>query len=119
MSTVKINNKKYEIPQLGFGEYAKIEEQGFSLLEAFRKNQSMLLAMGFVCVVVGTDRDGAEELIQQHVLGGGNVLDIYTTFVEAVSNSGFFKKMLGIKEEPAKKTTKQTTTEATTEDTNE
>ena len=104
MATVKINNKKYEVPELTFKHLAMMEEQGFSVLDAFRKKQIFLLAMGFVCAVTGEDRDEAERLLEQHVLGGGDIGDIYVAFAEAVDRSAFFKKMLGLEEEEQKKT---------------
>ena len=106
MATVKINNKKYEVPDLTFRHLAMMEEQGFSVLDAFRKRQIFLMAMGFVCVVTGEDREEAERLLEQHVLGGGDIGDIYAAFGEAVDRSAFFKKMLGLGEEEQKKTSK-------------
>lgn len=113
---VKINNKTYTVNELKFGDYTKIEEQGFSLIEAFRKNQNMLLAMGFVCAVTGLDREDAEKLIEQHVLGGGNIGDIVNAFGKCISESDFFKRMLGLNKEE-----EQTETEnaETAEDTKE
>ena len=102
MKTIKINNKNYIVPELTFKHFAMIEEQGFSLLEAFRKKQMFLLAMGFVCAVTGEDREEAERLIEQHILGGGNIEDIMTAFGEAVSESGFFRKALGLDEQEKK-----------------
>ena len=104
MATVKINNKKYDVPDLTFRHMAMMEEQGFSVIEAFRKKQIFLLAMGFVCVVTGEDREEAERLLEQHVLGGGDIADIYLAFGEAVDRSAFFRKMLGLEEEEQKKT---------------
>ena len=104
MATVKINNKKYEVPILTFRHLAMMEEQGFSVLDAFRKKQIFLLAMGFVCAVTGEDRDEAERLLEQHVLGGGDISEIYVAFAEAVDRSAFFRKMLGLGEEEQKKT---------------
>ena len=106
MATVKINNKKYEVPDLTFRHLAMMEEQGFSVLDAFRKRQIFLMAMGFVCVVTGEDREEAERLLEQHVLGGGDIGDIYAAFGEAVDRSAFFKNMLGLGEEEQKKTSK-------------
>lgn len=104
MATVKINNKKYDVPDLTFRHLAVMEEQGFSVLDAFRKKQIFLLAMGFVCVVTGEDREEAERLLEQHVLGGGDISEIYLAFGEAVDRSAFFRKMLGLGEEEQKKT---------------
>ena len=98
MVKVKINNKTYNVGELEFKDYTHMEEQGFSIVNAFSKNQFMLIAMGFVCVILGCDRDYAETVIQQHVLGGGNVRDITSAFAEAVAESDFFRKMLGMTE---------------------
>mgnify|MGYP004522437615 CR=1 FL=1 len=98
MAKVKINNKTYNVGELEFKDYTHMEEQGFSIVDAFSKNQFMLIAMGFTCVVLGCDREQAENTIQQHILGGGNVRDITTAFAEAVSESDFFRKMLGMNE---------------------
>jgi len=105
MATVKINNKKYDVPELTFRHFTEMEEQGFSIIDAFRKQQIFLLAMGFVCIVTGEDREEAERLIEQHVLGGGDIGDIYTSFAEAVDRSAFFKKMLGLDSQTSEKKT--------------
>lgn len=108
---VKINNKPYDIPELTFRHFTIMEEQGFSIFEAFQKKQMFLIAMGFTCAVVGCEREEAEILLEQHIFGGGNLGDIVNAFTEAVGKSDFFKKMLAIPEEEqsAKKTKKATT----------
>ena len=37
---IKINNKKYRVPELVFEHFTKMEEQGFSVTEAFEKNST-------------------------------------------------------------------------------
>lgn len=106
MVKVKINNKTYQVKELDFKDYTKMEEQGFSILDAFRKKQLTLIAMGFVCAVVGCDREDAERLLTQHVLGGGNIIDITNAFGKAVAESDFFQKMLGVNE--SEETSEQT-----------
>ena len=110
MGEVKINNKKYKVPELKFEHYTKIEEQGFSIIDAFKKEQIFLIAMGFVCAVTGCDREESEKLIQQHILGGGNIMDIVRAFSNAVSESDFFTEALGLKKEK-KQTEEKTETE--------
>lgn len=95
---IKINNKKYKVPELVFKHFTKMEEQGFSVIEAFDKKQYMLIAMGFVCAILNIDREEAEELITQHAYGGGNIIDIVNTFSEAAGESDFFRKMLNIQQ---------------------
>lgn len=108
MAKLKINGKNYEVPELTFRHLTQMEEQGFSLLTAFQKREVFLIAMGFVCVVTGEDRDEAERLIEQHVLGGGSLEEIYSAFNAAVDRSGFFKKFLGIEETKPKKSAETT-----------
>lgn len=50
MVKVKINGKTYNVKEMTFKEYTKMEEQGFSIIEAFRKKQLTLIAMGFVSI---------------------------------------------------------------------
>ena len=95
MVKVKINGKNYNVKEMAFAEYTKMEDR-LLILDAFRKKQMTLIAMGFVCAVVGCDRDEAEHLITQHVLGGGNIIDITNAFADAVAESDFFQKMLGM-----------------------
>ena len=112
---VKINQKIYKVPELTMEHYVKMEEQGFSIIEAFQKRQMMLVAMGFTCAVVGCDRDDAEKLLTQHVLGGGNIVDIVNAFSKAVAQSDFFKKMLGLDKKKSEEEAEEETQEATEE----
>lgn len=108
---VKINQKTYKVPELTMEHYVKMEEQGFSIIEAFQKRQTMLVAMGFTCAVVGCDREDAEKLLTQHVLGGGNIVDIVNAFSKAVAQSDFFKKMLGLDKKKSEEETGEGTQE--------
>lgn len=99
---IKINNKNYTVPELTFKHFTKMEEQGMSIGDVFGKRQTMLAAMGFVCVVAECDREESERLIEQHVLGGGDLEPIAHAFFNAVMDSDFFCKMLGIEKKPAK-----------------
>lgn len=96
MVKVKINGKTYEVKEMKFAEFTRMEEQGISIVEAFRKKQMMLIAMGFTCVAANCDREEAEELVTQHVFGGGNIIDITNAFSEALDESPFFQKMFGM-----------------------
>ena len=98
---VKINQKDYVVPELTFKHFVKMEDQGFSIIEAFQKKQMMLVAMGFTCAIVGCDREEAEELLTRHVLGGGNIVDIVNAFSKAVAESDFFSAMLGLNKKKA------------------
>ena len=55
MVKVKINNKTYNVPELQFGDYTHMENQGISITEAFSRGQMTLIAMAFTCVVLKCD----------------------------------------------------------------
>ena len=113
---VKINNKNYDVPELTFKHFTKMEEQGFSIVEAFQKKQMMLMAMGFTCAVTWLDREEAEDLLEQHVLGGGDIRNIVNTFGKAINESDFFKKMLGVTEKNTERMNQETEKEITMEE---
>lgn len=111
MVKVKINNKTYNVPELQFGDYTHMESQGISITEAFSRGQMTLIAMAFTCAVLKCDRAEAERVVTQHILGGGSMFDITDAFAEAVKQSDFFKKMLGLETEEPKKNQKKKTDE--------
>ena len=94
---VTINNKKLDVPKLGFAEMTYMEEVAeVSIAEALSKRQIMVLTTAFVALVAETDKTEATRLVEQHVLGGGNIIDINNAFMKAMGESDFFKKMLGL-----------------------
>ena len=95
---VTINHKKYTVPQLNFGHMTQMEEMGFSVIDMFKKKQAFALSTAFIGVVVGCEREDAEELAQQHVMGGGDIAEVYAAFMKAVDESDFFKKLLNEEE---------------------
>ncbi len=119
MVKVKINNKTYNVGELQFGDYTHMESQGISISEAFAKGQMTLIAMAFTCVVLKCDRTEAERVVTQHILGGGSMFDITDAFAEAVKQSDFFTKMLGLKTEEPKKEQKKTEEEDPVEEAGE
>lgn len=108
---VKINGKNYNVPQLGFRDMAAMENIAeTSIITVFQKQQVFVLAEAFVGAIVGCEKEEAGRLCEQHILGGGKLEDIYKAFSDAVNESGFFKKLLGLEEE--KKTKKSSNAQA-------
>jgi len=104
MSIVKINNKTYEVPELNFAHSKKLEQYGVPLRRLIDPDLMFTIVSAFVAVVVNVDPETADYLIEQHILGGGNIEDIYKEYVKALSESHFFKKLL---ENQERKTTKK------------
>lgn len=107
MATVKINNKKYDVPRLGFGHMEKLESEGYDVIAMFQKRQIFAPASAFIMLCVNCDREEANRLAEQHIYGGGNMQEIYEAFKEAINESDFFKKILGMDEEKTKESTNQ------------
>lgn len=94
MATVKINNKNYTVPQLGFAHMQQLESEGISVVELIRKKQVFSMAAAAIIVCTGLSIEGANNLAEQHVLGGGKLDALYQAFSEAINESAFFKKLL-------------------------
>lgn len=92
---IKINNKEYEVPQLGFKDMVKMEDMGFSIIDLFQNQKVFSVAAAYVGICADCKREEAERLIEQHILGGGSLDSIYESFTQAVDRSSFFKKLLG------------------------
>lgn len=107
MAKIKINNKNYDIPKLGFSHMEKLESEGYDVVSMFRKKQLFAPASAFIMLCVDCDREEANRLAEQHIFGGGNLADVYNAFTKAVYESDFFRKILEIGEEEEKKNTKK------------
>lgn len=101
MSTVKINQKTYTVPELTFRHLPMMEKCGLSVLELASGKYIFTTVEVFTAIVVGCDTDYADHLLEQHIYGGGDIEPIFNAFVEATNNSGFFKKLLEEKTTPA------------------
>ena len=56
---IKINNKEYEVPQLGFKDMVKMEDMGFSIIDLFQNQKVFSVAAAYVAAeyrVAATDR---------------------------------------------------------------
>lgn len=101
MAKIKINGKNYEVPKLGFGHMEKLESEGYDIVSMMRKKQIFAPVSAFIMLCVGCDREEANRLAEQHVYGGGNMVDIYNAFVTAMQDSVFFRKILQMGEADA------------------
>ena len=101
MPTVKINQKNYEVPELTFRHLPMMEKSGLSIFDMASGKYIFTTAEVFTAIVVGCDTDYADHLLEQHILGGGDIAPIYEAFLNAMNESGFFKKLLAQKTAPA------------------
>lgn len=94
MRRITINQKGYNIPELGFKQMREMEDKGFNIIDIVPNMKVFSIAAAFTAVIADCDALEADRLIEQHCLGGGNVLDIVEAFKEAMEQSSFFKSML-------------------------
>ena len=106
MATVKINNKTYQVPELTFKHSRMFEQMGLPLTGLNSPGYFFTAVAAFIAVCVNCPVEQAEYLAEQHVMGGGDLQDIYTAYVNAICDSGFFKKLLQESEETLKTTKK-------------
>lgn len=92
---VIINNKAYKMPEFNFGDIRKLEKAGCPILNLAKLKENVFSALtGFVAVTAGVEEDEADRLLDQHIMGGGDIDTLLPDFLEALQSSPFFKKML-------------------------
>ena len=114
MATVKINQKNYVVPELTFRHSKMMEQMGLPVEGMTSRRYVFTCVSAFVAIVVGGDQDQADYLVEQHIMGGGSLESIYEAYVNAIKDSGFFKKLLNLddqekeSEQPKKKSSAKT-----------
>ena len=99
MSTVKINNKTYTVPELNFEHSVIMEQMGLPLDGMIGPSHLFTAVQAFTSIVAGCTPERAARLVEQHILGGGNIEDIYKAYVTAITESAFFRKLLHLDEQ--------------------
>lgn len=92
MSSVTINNRKYDVPKLDFDTVCQLEENGISLLAMNERNPKIATMLrAFTAWIIGCSPQQASAEIQAHLEGGGNITDLLSTITDALNDSGFSK----------------------------
>lgn len=99
MATLKINQKSYDIPELNFRHSQIMEQCGLPVEGMVSRKYLLTAVQAFTVIVTNAEPEYAYELIQQHIMGGGSLEDIYKAYVQALKDSAFFKKLLHLEEE--------------------
>lgn len=99
MSTVKINQKNYTVPDLTFRHLPMMEKCGLSVMDMMSRKYIFTSAEVFTAIVVGCETDVADYLLEQHILGGGSIEPIFEAFLKALNDSSFFAKLMTEKTE--------------------
>ena len=99
MATVKINQKTYQVPELTFRHSKLMEQMGVPVEGMMSRSYIFSIVSAFTAIVAKCDPEYADHLIEQHILSGGGLEDIYKAYVTAINESGFFRKLLHLDEQ--------------------
>lgn len=102
MATVKINQKIYEVPELTFRHSRMMEQMGLPVEGMMSRNYLFSAVSAFTAIVAKCEPEQADHLVEQHILGGGTLEDIYKAYAVAVQESNFFRKLLHLNEQEEK-----------------
>jgi hypothetical protein len=92
---MRINGKEYRIPEIGFEQICELEEAGIPIYDPKQLDKKrMSLVRAFVGLATGLESADASRLIEQHLLGGGNMDGWVDEIMESVEKSGFFQAMM-------------------------
>mgnify|MGYP000109013828 CR=1 FL=1 len=82
MATVKINNKTYQVPELSFAHSRRMEQMGLPVEGLIDRKYIFTAVSAFTAVVANCDAEQADYLVEQHIMGGGTLEDIYKAYAE-------------------------------------
>lgn len=111
MAVVRINQKNYEVPELTFRHSKMMEQMGLPVEGMLSRNYLFSAVSAFTAIVAKCDPEQADHLVEQHILGGSGLEDIYSAYATAIQESRFFRKLLHLDEqekEPKKKSSART-----------
>lgn len=93
MNKIVLNGKEYAIKEINFMTFRKLEKLGIGVraLENFEENAFNVYS-GLVAFNCDTDIDGADNIINEHILNGGSLEDLLP-LVEAFVESDFIQRL--------------------------
>lgn len=95
MEKMTINGKVYPIPELDFDFLVQLDLNGVE-----PKNLGGIAGLNvFVSYVVGVDAKEASKLISAYVMNDGKMEELFDVYNNALTESGFFRKVLELDEE--------------------
>lgn len=90
---MKINGVNYGIPTIGFKAVKQLSLYGVSLFDLDYRRDLLTIISAFAGLSTGLSEDDVDELIEQHLLGGGTMEGWLAEIIKAVENSPFLQSM--------------------------
>lgn len=112
---MKINGKNITIKELDFNGISDLSELGIEVTDlagVAAGLKAFPVVRAFVALNTGTDKQVAGELLQQHILGGGTLDELFGAIAKSIEGSGFLQTLLKRQEKKPKTTKVEETTKA-------
>ena len=100
--TFTVNGVVYKAKEATFNFICDMEDRGISVEDFDAK--PMKLCREYVAYCAGITSEAAGTAIENHVINGGNLSEVYAALADAISESGFFQAAMNAEtnKEPAK-----------------
>ena len=76
-----------------------MEQMGLPLDGMIGTSRIFTAVQAFTVIVAECSPEKAAYLVEQHILGGGDIESIYKAYVAAITESAFFRKLLHLDEQ--------------------
>ena len=91
---VEINGRRYRFPELDFNAVCDLQDAGIDPLNPKSIARKPIYAgRSILAWVMNDELEVAGNEIQQHILNGGNLTDLFECFTKAMEESGFIKSL--------------------------
>lgn len=101
MNTFTLNGNTIVAKEFDFNTLCEFDDHGVSIQDVGSKPMAFVRAYVACCMNVSLEKAGQE--INDHVVNGGKLDDIYNAINKELENSGFFRAMQAESEEIPKK----------------
>ena len=92
--TIKLNDKEYTMPEIDFNAICELSELGVDVMNPETLSKHPIpTARAVVAWITGENLTTAGNLIQTHLIAGGDIAHVLTGFIGGIEDSGFFKSL--------------------------
>lgn len=92
MNTFNINGKEYKARPFGFNEVCELDEE-YGIRIDQMQSKPMSLARAYFAMSSGLPKDVAGKEIENHVINGGKLDEIFSIMMKEFEESGFFRAL--------------------------
>lgn len=91
MKTFELNGVTYTARPFSFNMICDLEDFGISLEDAIKKPTALFRI--YIAICTGNTLEEAGNLVEEHVVNGGDIADAMKVMTEALNESDFFRSL--------------------------